>query len=209
VNWKDTAGIVTIESEQSHMKDLFTAALEQPKLYFHEVTPRRGTPKQQRALRMFNTPFHCHGSSERERSLPVRTLLAMNPLGLNRAFPLSPPPYIHGHPSQRMPRRQEPVLECGQDLRQLINDALAVQDGLNSVKDQLASLDSAENTVPLMRLALNCQEVSKAIIYQKCSCTNTPANDKKFYDLLMSSRDSASILMAYLDGDALPLDLET
>jgi hypothetical protein len=64
-----------------------------------------------------------------------------------------------------MPRRQEPVIEYGQDLKQLINDALAVQDGLNSVKNQLAHLDSAENTAPLTRLALDCQEVRKVFIH--------------------------------------------
>jgi hypothetical protein len=72
---------------------------------------------------------------------------------------LLPPPSYNS--IQGMQRGAEAVNEHGQDLKRLINDALAVQDGLNTVKNQLAHLDSAENTAPLMSLALNCQEVSE------------------------------------------------
>ena len=98
----------------------------------------------------------------------------MNPVGLNLPSPLTPPPpYSHRYASQRIHRREEAVNEHGQNLKQLINDALAVQDGLNAVKNQLAHLDSAENTAPLTSLALDCQEVSKSI-----HCTHTRLADR-------------------------------
>lgn len=86
------------------------------------------------------------------------------------------PPYSRRYGGQTIQQRAN---EHDQDLKRLIDDALAVQDGLNTIKNRLANLDSAVNTTPLTSLALDCQE--------------------KFYDLLMSSRDSASILMAHLE----------
>ena len=84
----------------------------------------------------------------------------MIPVDLNLPYPLTPPPYSHRYVTQRMQRRAETVNEHGgQDLQQLINDALEVQDSLNTVKNQLAHLDSAENTLPLNSLALECREV--------------------------------------------------
>lgn len=85
----------------------------------------------------------------------------MIPADLDLPYPLAPPPPCsHRYVTQRMQHRAETANEHGdQDLKQLINDALEVQDSLNTVKNQLANLDSAENTVPLDSLALECQEV--------------------------------------------------
>jgi hypothetical protein len=131
----------------------------------------------------------------------------MNPDDLKLRSPLTPPPpFSHWYAGQTTERRAEAVNEHGENLKKLINDALAVQDGLNTVKNQLAHLDSAENTVPLTSLALDCQEVSNSIHSIRRQCYGKiyiPINDQKFYDLLTSSRDSASILMAHLEGNVL------
>lgn len=46
-----------------------------------------------------------------------------------------------------------------QSIKQLINDALEVQDGLNTVKNLLAQLEPDETVTKLVVIALGCQDV--------------------------------------------------
>ncbi|KAF9460980.1 hypothetical protein BDZ94DRAFT_1323697 [Collybia nuda] len=71
------------------------------------------------------------------------------------------------------------LISRSKNIKQLINDALEVQDCLNTVKNLLAQLESNDFADKLVRLASECQD--------------------RFYDLLATSRDSASVLMAHLE----------
>jgi hypothetical protein len=50
------------------------------------------------------------------------------------------------------------VVPRSQTIKQLINDALEVQEGLNTVKNRLSQLESNESTSELLVIALDCQE---------------------------------------------------
>lgn len=86
----------------------------------------------------------------------------MHPAGLNLTSLLMSPPYSRRYGGQTIQQRAD---EHDQDLKRLIDDALAVQDGLNTIKNRLANLDSAVNTTPLTSLALDCQEVRELLPY--------------------------------------------
>ncbi|KAF9460983.1 hypothetical protein BDZ94DRAFT_865337 [Collybia nuda] len=74
---------------------------------------------------------------------------------------------------------KEDLSTRSKSIKQLINDALEVQDGLNTVKNMLAQLQPDETASKLVVAALSCQD--------------------KFFNLLAASRDSASILMAHME----------
>lgn len=61
-----------------------------------------------------------------------------------------------------------------QSIKQLINDALEVQDGLNTVKNLLAQLEPDETVSKLVVIALGCQDVRYNLLPRLPSPLNEP-----------------------------------